>query len=67
MNKLKTWLWEIFLPAWAKNSVYRENEALKKKVLMLEDEIKCLNAYIDGIETGLKSQRRILIKNEVGK
>jgi len=65
MGKLKTWLLERFLPAWAKDTVYRENEALKARVAQQAQDIRELNAYIDGLETGLRSMRRVVIQNGV--
>ena len=35
MRRLKIWLWERFLPAWAKDSVYRENQALREKLAQM--------------------------------
>lgn len=65
MRKFKTWLMERFLPAWAKDSVYRENQILRAKLDDRDREIRELNAYIDGLETALRSMRRIVIQNEV--
>ena len=62
MRKLKTWLLERFLPARAKDSVYQENTALRAKIAEQKQEIRALNAYIDGLETGLRSMRRIVIQ-----
>lgn len=65
MRKFKTWLLERFLPAWAKDSVYRENAALQDKLERQEQEIRRLNAYIEGMEGGLRAMRRIVIQNGV--
>ena len=65
MRRLKKWLLETFLPAWAKDSVYYENRMLRAKLERKEQEIKELNAYIDGLELGIRSMRRIVIQNEV--
>lgn len=65
MRKFKTWLMECFLPAWAKESVFCENAALRDKLAKREQEIRELNAYIDGLETALRSMRRIVVQNEV--
>lgn len=65
MRRFRTWLLGRFLPAWAKDSVYRENQALRDKLAEREQKIRELNAYIDGLETGLRSMRRIVIQNEV--
>lgn len=65
MRRFRTWLYERFLPAWAKDSVYRENKLLRAKLDERAQEIRELNAYIDGLETALRSMRRIVIRNGV--
>lgn len=65
MRKIKTWLLERFLPAWAKESAYRENQLLRAKLDDRDREIGELNAYIDGLETAMRSMRRIVIQNGV--
>lgn len=67
MRKWKSWLLERFLPAWAKDSVYRENRILRDKLDAQTQELRELNAYIDGLETALRSMRRIVIQSGVGK
>lgn len=67
MRKFRSWLINKFLPAWAKESVYRENESLKEEISRLKVENERLNAYIDGLENGIRAQRRITIHNEVKK
>lgn len=67
MKRLKTWLLERFLPAWAKDSVYRENAALRDKLERQAQEMRELNAYIDGLETALRAMRRIVIQSGVSK
>lgn len=67
MKRIKEWLINKFLPAWAKDSLYKENQALKEKNAELRSEIQRLNAYIDGLETGMRAQRRVIINNEVSK
>ena len=62
MKKLKTWLLERFLPAWAKDTVYFENRMLQAKLELKEQEVRELNAYIDGLETAMRSVRRITIQ-----
>lgn len=64
MQKLKTWLLERFLPAWAKDSVYQENKALLAELERQKQEIRELNAYIDGMETALR-RNRIVIQSGV--
>lgn len=65
MRNLKAWLLERFLPAWAKDTVYRENLRLLAQLEGRRQEIKRLNAYIDGLETGLRVLGRVTIRNEV--
>ena len=62
MRKLRTWLLERLLPAWAKDSVYRENMELLARLERQEQEIQRLNAYIAGLETGLRAVRRVVIQ-----
>ena len=61
MRKFKRWLIERFLPMWAKETLLKENEALRQSVAELQQQISELNSYIDGLETGIKAQRRIII------
>lgn len=63
MRKFKTWFLERFLPAWAKDTVYFENRMLQAKLELKEREIRELNAYIDGLETGLRLAPRVVIQN----
>lgn len=65
MRRFKTWLLERFLPAWAKDTVYQENKALRNKLAKQEQEIRELNAYIDGMETAMR-RHRISIQIEQG-
>lgn len=61
MKKLKNWLINRFLPMWAKESVFRENRDLRLEVDELRAELEKKNAYITGLQAGIKSQRRIVI------
>lgn len=65
MKKFKIWLMERFLPAWAKDTVYAENKCLRVQLEQRDQEIRQLNAYIDGLAAGLRSLRRVTIRNEV--
>ena len=65
MRRFRKWLLEKFLPAWAKDSVYAENKRLLAQLERQAQDMRELNAYIDGLETALCSMRRIVINNEV--
>ncbi len=65
MRRFRKWLLEKFLPAWAKDSVYAENKRLLAQLERQAQDMRELNAYIDGLETALRSMRRIVINNEV--
>jgi hypothetical protein len=67
MRRFKSWLINIFLPAWAKDSIYRENEALRLEVSDLRAKLREREAFIEGLERGVRAQRRIVINNEVKK
>lgn len=64
MKKLKLWLVDKILPIWARAELTRQIEALQKKVHEQEVKIRELNAYADGLEMGLRCQRRIVINNQ---
>lgn len=61
MKKLKRWMIERFLPVYLREELLRENKQLQEKIREQEMHIKQLNAYIDGLEAGIKTQRRIVI------
>lgn len=54
MSKLKSWLIERVLPVYARAELVAENERLHKQVARLE-------AYIDGLQWGVRAQRKIVI------
>lgn len=60
--RLKSWMLERFLPAWAKDTVYKENRVLLAQLERQNQEIRELNAYIDGLEAAMRSVRRITIQ-----
>lgn len=63
IRRFKVWLWQTFLPIWAKESLLKENQKLAEQNKALLDELARLNAYVDGLEAGVKAQRRIIINN----
>lgn len=67
MKKIKKWLLERFLPMWAKESVMADNKRMHLQLQELEHELKLKEAYIAGLEAGMRTQRRIIIHNGEGK
>ena len=63
MKRLRKWLIEKFLPIYLREKLMEENAALRKRIVNLETENERLNAYIDGLENGIRVQRRIVINN----
>ena len=63
MKQLKKWLFERFYPAAAKEEIAR----LHREIMHKDAEIASLHAYIDGLECGMRAQRRIVINNGVTK
>ena len=63
---MKNWLMERFLPMWAKHTLLWEKNQLEKENLVLRQEIERLEAYIDGIKTGIRAGKRVNIINRGG-
>lgn len=63
MRKLKKWLFERYFPADAKVQIAK----LEREIIDKDAEIASLHAYIDGLEFGIRAQRRMVIHNEVKK
>lgn len=63
MKRIRRWLLERFFPAVAKEEI----ALLRNNLAESNAEIARLTAYIDGLETGIKVQRRVTIRNEVKK
>lgn len=61
IKKIKHWLIERILPVWAREQLLAEIRRLEEKNRQLREENIQLGMYIDGLETGIKSQRRIII------
>ena len=63
IKRLKRWLIDRILPVWAREELMAEIERLKESNRQLTAECDRLNAYIEGLENGIRSQRRIVINN----
>jgi len=66
LKRFKTWLYDRFLPIWAKETLLADNKRLLNANQELSQEIQRMQAYIDGLERGIKAQRKTVINNEVG-
>lgn len=65
IKKFKHWLIERILPIWARSELLKENDRLQKENQELRIHIKQLDAYIDGLEFGIRNQRRLTINNHM--
>lgn len=61
MKKIKRWLIERILPVWAREQLFSEIRRLEEDNSALRKQLVALEAYADGLEAGIKSQRRIII------
>lgn len=52
---MKKWLMEHFLPMWAKRTVFADCRRLVRENRQLDDRIRELEAYIRGLERGMRS------------
>ena len=55
---MKKWLIEHFLPMWAKETVLRDNRQFRRQIRMLEQKNQELQAYIRGLELGLRAVKK---------
>lgn len=63
---MKKWLQNHFLPMWAKQTLLWEKRQLEQENLALQQEIQRLEAYIDGVKTGIRAGKRVNIINRGG-
>lgn len=66
LKKFKNWLYNHFLPMWAKETVLADNKNLQAENRRLKEELSQKEAYINGLMAGIKSQRRIVINTTEG-
>lgn len=58
---MKKWLQNHFLPMWAKQTLLWEKNQLERENLALRQEMERLEAYVDGVKTGIRAGKRIVI------
>ncbi len=63
---MKKWLIDRFLPMWAKETVLAENRHLRQENRCLQEKLRQQEAYIQGVQTGLRAVKRISIYNGGG-
>ena len=63
---MKKWLQMHFLPMWAKQTLLLEKNQLERENLALRQEIDRLQAYIDGVKTGIRAGKRVNVINRGG-
>ena len=61
IRKIKHWLYKKYLPLYLRESLLQENEKLREEVSKLRASVLERDAYIDGLEAGIRAQRRIII------
>ena len=60
---MKKWLQNHFLPMWAKETLLWDNRRLERDKRELQEKNKELEAYIAGMQAGLRACKRISIIN----
>lgn len=63
---MRKWLQNRFLPMWAKQTLLWEKGQLERENLALRQELDRLEAYVDGVKTGLRAAKRVNIINRGG-
>lgn len=63
---MKKWLQDHFLPMWAKETVLTDNRRLKAENRRLEQQLLEKEAYIRGLQQGIRAGKRISIYSKGG-
>lgn len=63
---MRKWLQNHFLPMWAKQTLLWEKRQLERENLTLRQELDRLEAYVEGVKTGLRAAKRVNIINRGG-
>lgn len=64
IKRFYTWLRLRFLPEWARRRLMEENQRLVRQLAELRQENQRLESYIEGMQDGLRRQRRVIIYNQ---
>ena len=64
---MKNWFLERFLPMWAKQTVLADNRRLQQKIRLLEQKVQLQESYLEGLQLGLRTQKKVNIYNRGGK
>lgn len=64
MGKVKKWLVNKYLPAYAKQTILEDNKRLNLALQAQKERINELEAYIDGIQFATRATRKIIINND---
>lgn len=60
-HKFRVWLADRFLPTWAREELLGEIARLTDEAQRMREQLRERDAYINGLEAGIRSQRRIVI------
>ncbi len=63
IKRIKMWFFNRFLPMWCKESLLADYRSALKEIEDLREELAIKDAYITGLEAGIKTVRRIVINN----
>ena len=63
---MKKWLCDHFLPMWAKETVLADNRRLRQENERLSRLVEQKDAYIQGLQLGIRAGKRISIYNRGG-
>lgn len=61
IRKFKKWMIERILPVWARAELFAEINRLNDENETLRRKIERQGEYINGLESGMRAQRRIVI------
>lgn len=60
-HKFRVWLADRFLPTWAREELLGEIARLTDEAQRMREQLRERDAYINGLEAGIRAQRRIVI------